>query len=89
MYVPHFAGAENQTVDEIITSDTFSELSGKIGYTIKIVKQGLNIEFYTGMKNITNSYQTVFDIGKNRDSNFVFGPGLPRTVFFGIKLFSM
>jgi outer membrane receptor for ferrienterochelin and colicins len=89
MKVPHFAGAENQTVDEIITTNSFSELSGKIGYTFKILKQGLNIEFYAGMKNITNAYQSVFDIGKNRDSNFVYGPGLPRTVFFGIKLFSM
>lgn len=89
MKVPHFAGAENQSVDEIITSDSFSELSGKIGYTMNIVKQGLNIEIYAGMKNITNAYQSSFDIGKNRDSNFVYGPGMPRTVFFGIKLFSM
>ncbi len=89
MKVPHFAGAENQTVDEIITSDPFSEVSGKIGYTIQVRKQGLNIELYTGVKNITNAYQHLFDIGKNRDSNFIYGPSLPRTIFFGIKLFSM
>ena len=27
-----------------------------------------------------------FDIGKNRDSNYVFGPSLPRTFFIGVKL---
>ena len=27
-----------------------------------------------------------FDIGKNRDSNFVYGPPIPRTIFIGIKL---
>jgi len=33
-----------------------------------------------------NSYQKIFDIGKNRDSNFVFGPSMPRTVYVGVKL---
>ena len=45
-----------------------------------------NIEIYGGVKNILNAYQSTFDIGKNRDSNFVFGPSLPRTIYFGIKL---
>jgi outer membrane receptor for ferrienterochelin and colicins len=33
-----------------------------------------------------NAYQTDFDIGKNRDSNFIYGPAQPRTFFGGIKL---
>ncbi len=86
MEIPHFAGAPNQLVDEIYTSDPFSELSTKIGYTIEVEKMQTNIEFYSGVKNIFNEYQTNFDIGKNRDSNFVFGPSLPRSFYFGIKL---
>lgn len=86
MKVPHFAGAPNQLVDEIIETDPFSELSIKVGYTIQITNRQPSVEFYGGIKNIFNSYQANFDIGKNRDSNFVFGPALPRTLFVGIKL---
>jgi outer membrane receptor for ferrienterochelin and colicins len=32
-----------------------------------------------------NAFQREFDIGKNRDSNFVYGPAQPRTVFVGVK----
>ena len=88
MVMPHFAGAPNQLVDEMYTSDAFSELSAKIGYTIGIEKMQSKLEFYCGVKNIFNSYQSNFDIGKNRDSNFVFGPSLQRTIYVGIKLMS-
>ena len=88
MVMPHFAGAPNQLVDEMYTSDAFSELSAKIGYTIEIEKTQSKLEFYGGVKNIFNSYQSNFDIGKNRDSNFVFGPSLPRTLYVGIRMMS-
>ncbi|MEE9438856.1 MAG: TonB-dependent receptor [Saprospiraceae bacterium] len=88
MIMPHFAGAPNQLVDEMYTTNPFSELSAKIGYTIGIEKMQSKIEFYGGVKNIFDSYQSNFDIGKNRDSNFVFGPSLPRTFYIGIKLMS-
>ncbi|WP_241507263.1 TonB-dependent receptor [Aquimarina sediminis] len=88
MKVPHFAGAPNQLVDEIITSKPFSEVSAKVGYTFDFFKFGSKIGIYGGVKNIFNEYQENFDIGKNRDSNFVFGPSLPRTIYFGIKLIS-
>lgn len=86
MKVPHFAGAPNQEVDEIITSTPFHELSAKLGYTVNLKKVKSNIEFYSGIKNIFNAYQNEFDIGKNRDSNFVFGPAQPRTFFVGVKI---
>ena len=86
MLVPHFAGAPNQTVDEIISSASFSEVSFKFAYSIGLKKINSKIELYTGVKNILNAYQDQFDIGKNRDSNFVYGPSQPRTIFIGIKL---
>ncbi len=85
MQVPHFGGAPNQEIDEIITSNPFHELSAKLGYTFKLKKLNSNIECYTGVKNIFNAYQTEFDIGKNRDSNFIYGPGQPRTFYLGVK----
>ncbi len=39
-----------------------------------------------GMKNIFNSYQDDFDIGPLRDSDYIYGPNSPRSVFVGIKL---
>ena len=88
MKVPHFAGAPNQLTDEIITTTPFHEVSAKIAYVFPIDKFHSNIELYTGVKNIFNSYQDDFDIGKNRDSNFVYGSALPRTFYVGIKLSS-
>ena len=85
MKVPHFAGAPNQEVDEIITSPAFNELSTKVSYTLGIDKLSSNIEVYSGVKNLFNAYQRQFDIGKNRDSNFVYGPAQPRTIFVGLK----
>lgn len=85
MLVPHFAGAPNQTVDKIITSKPFHEFSAKLGYTLNVQKLKSKIEFYTGVKNIFNAYQEQFDIGKNRDSNFVYGTAQPRTFFIGLK----
>ncbi len=86
MKVPHFAGAPNQLVDEIIDSPDFSELSIKAGYTFNLRKGATKLEFYSGIRNILNAYQNDFDIGKNRDSNFVYGPAQPRTIFFGVRL---
>ena len=86
MKIAHFAGAPNQTVDEMVTTRTFSELNSKVGYTIKSDKLGFDCEIYGGLKNIFNSYQSDFDLGKNRDSNFVYGPAQPRTAFIGLKI---
>lgn len=88
MKIAHFAGATNQTVDEMVLTRPFSEVNSKIGYTIEGEKLGFDFEIYGGMKNIFNAYQTDFDLGKNRDSNFVYGPSLPRTVFIGLKFWN-
>ncbi|MFA9187426.1 TonB-dependent receptor [Flavobacterium sp. FBOR7N2.3] len=88
MKIAHFAGAPNQTVDEMVTTRAFSELNSKVGYTIKSKKLGFDCEIYGGLKNIFNAYQSDFDLGKNRDSNYVYGPAQPRTAFIGLKLFN-
>ena len=85
MKIPHFSGSPNQLRDEIITSKPFSVINIKINYQFNAEFIKSNIEIYSGIKNILNSYQDIFDIGKNRDSNFVFGPSIPRTLYFGIK----
>jgi outer membrane receptor for ferrienterochelin and colicins len=89
MKVPHFAGAPNQEIDEIVITDPFSELSVKLGYTFSFDRANSNFELYAGAKNLFNAYQDEFDVGKNRDSNFVYGPAQPRTFYVGVKLRSI
>lgn len=86
MMIPHFSGSENQLIDEIFQSSPYSELSLRTSYKIDLNKSKSAIQMYFGIKNIFNSYQNNFDIGKNRDSNFIYGPSQPRTFFAGIKL---
>ena len=84
MKIPHFAGSPNQSVNEIVNTDSFSELSVKLNYTIP--GEMISMDLYAGIKNIFNQYQSDFDIGKNRDSNYIYGPAQPRTTYFGVKL---
>ena len=88
MELAHFAGAPNQTIDEMVETRPFWEFNTKIGYILESEKLGFDLEIYGGIKNIFNEYQDDFDIGKNRDSNYNYGPALPRTFFIGLKLFN-
>ena len=86
MLVPHFAGAPGQTTDEIIESRSFSELDGRIGYVFSVSQKNHTLELYGGVRNVLDQYQNDFDTGRNRDSNFVYGPGLSRSFYIGVKL---
>ena len=86
MLVPHFAGAINNDTDQIVESKTFNELSTRLSYSIEFGKDSNVIELYSGVRNIFNAYQNDFDLGKNRDSNYVYGPGQPRTFYIGFKI---
>jgi len=86
MELAHFAGAPEQDVDEFIVTKAFTELSIKSSYTFKLKRMDTGFEVFGGIKNMTNAYQNDFDSGKNRDSNYVYGPGAPRTFFVGLKV---
>ena len=83
MDVLHLASPGNLTQDEYFKSPSFWDLGLRMSYTFDLNTS--NLEFYTGAKNLVNAYQTNFDVGKDRDSNFIFGPAIPRTFFIGIK----
>ena len=85
MIVPHSAGPPNQLGDQYFMSTAVSDVNFKLAYNFRIEQISSNLEVYGGVKNVFNAYQNNFDIGKNRDSNFVFGPALPRSVFLGVK----
>ncbi|MBC5991504.1 TonB-dependent receptor [Pontibacter cellulosilyticus] len=85
MLVPHFGGAPGVVEDVLNTSPTFVETNLKLAYrfTLKSIKQDLQLSM--GVQNMFNQYQKDFDIGKNRDSNYVYGPARPRTFYVGLK----
>ena len=86
MTIAHFAGAPGVETDEYVQSKSFTELSIKTGYTFNLKNLDSGLEVFAGIKNITNAYQNDFDLGKDRDSNFIYGPGAPRTLFVGVRL---
>ncbi|SMO76436.1 outer membrane receptor for ferrienterochelin and colicins [Saccharicrinis carchari] len=75
--------------NELIKSPSFLENNLKVSYQFNWLEKGLAVEMFTGVQNIFNEYQDDFETGKNRDSNYVYGPARPRTVFVGIKLMSL
>lgn len=85
MLLPHFAGAPEQTQDVIVKSKSFHEFGVRINFTMGLSKHTTS-SFYLGCKNIFNAYQSDFDSGKNRDSNYIYGPSQPRTFYAGIKM---
>lgn len=86
MHLAHFAGAPEQTVDEYKTSPSFTELNAKVSYTFNLPSVDSGLEIFAGVKNLTNAYQSDFDSGKNRDSNYIYGPGMPRSIYLGVRL---
>ena len=90
MYVEHFAGGmlpDGSTLeqDRIERTNPFFDLGLKLSYDFKIWKT-LGLQINAGVRNILNSYQRDFDRGANRDSGYIYGPSLPRSVFVGAKL---
>ena len=65
-------------------SDPFFDLNIKLNHHLDL-SDNLQMNIFAGFKNILNSYQDDFDTGATRDSDYVYGPSLPRTFFFGIK----
>jgi outer membrane receptor for ferrienterochelin and colicins len=88
MELVHFAGAPEQTIDEYVRTPEFFEIGVKAGYTFKFEVVDSGLEIFGGVKNLTNAYQDDFDTGRNRDSNYVYGPGAPRTYYLGLRLHS-
>ncbi|MCK5856192.1 MAG: TonB-dependent receptor [Bacteroidales bacterium] len=89
MYVPHLAGGNREdgsTIQKemLVKSPNFFVLNLKASYTLKL-SLATKMEFFGGVKNILNSYQTDFDYGIDRDAGYVYGPMMPRTVYVGLK----
>ena len=84
MFVQHYGGGDIPN-DEQVWTPSFFDLSIKLTYDFKLAK-GVKIQFNGGLKNIFNSYQNDFDHGPNRDAAYIYGPQLPRSITFGLKI---
>ena len=85
MEILHLASNGNLINDEYFTAPSFTELGIRSSYTFNVEKLETNIEVFGGFKNLLDDYQSDFDINKERDSNFIYGPATPRTLFLGLK----
>lgn len=85
MLVPHFGGAPELAQDEILTSRSFWDLGLRAERSIHIHKFEQTVRIGLGVQNLFDSYQNDFDTTKYRDSNFVYGPPKPRTVYLDLK----
>ncbi len=83
MLVEHHAGmiAQNTTV----RTPDFCDMGFKTSYDFKVYSS-FTLQLNAGVQNIFNSFQKDFDSGADRDSGYIYGPTLPRTFFFGVKL---
>ncbi len=90
MYMQHAAGGmlpDGSTLanDRVEHTKAFFDLGAKLSYEFKIW-QNIGLQINAGVKNILNSYQNDFDRGAFRDSGYIYGPSLPRSIFVGVKL---
>ena len=83
MLLEHHAGMIEQN-ESVVTPD-FLDMGFKAAYDFKVYKT-FSLQLTGGVQNIFNSFQNDFDSGADRDSGYIYGPTLPRTFFFGIKL---
>ncbi|NEN21933.1 TonB-dependent receptor [Cryomorpha ignava] len=90
MDILHLGGEDTGHRDDAYyTSSPFTEVGLRAGHTFALKKGQTGLEIFAGAKNIFDAYQNDFDIGKNRDSNYIYGPSLPRTFLVGVKLKSL
>lgn len=83
MLVQHLAGYIPK--DKAVTTRDFLDMSIKLGYDFHLYKE-LTLEVNAGVQNIFQAYQSDFDLGKNRDSSYIYGPATPRSYFAGAKI---
>lgn len=83
MLVEHHAGM----IDRNMTVETpdFFDMGFKAAYDFRIY-DSFNLQLNAGVQNMFNSFQKDFDSGADRDSGYMYGPTMPRTVYIGVKL---
>ncbi len=84
MLVQHLAGS-GTTVDVAVDTPRFFDAGLKVSYDFRVYNH-VTLQLNAGIHNIFNSYQKDFDQGYLRDSGYIYGPTMPRSIFAGVKL---
>ena len=84
MLAQHLKGSGTD-VDVAVNTPSFWDMSCKISYEFSIMKI-CRLNLHAGVKNIFNAYQKDFDQGELRDSGYIYGPSLPRSLVVGMGL---
>ncbi|WP_340066782.1 TonB-dependent receptor [Ascidiimonas aurantiaca] len=69
---------------DLVDADPFLDLNIKMEYHVDF-SEDIHATFSGGVRNVFNSFQDDFDTGPERDSDYIYGPALPRTFFIGVK----
>ena len=84
MLAQHMAGSGTE-VDVAVRTPSFWDVGCKLSYEFDVA--GIfKLNFHAGIKNILNAYQKDFDKGELRDSGYIYGPSLPRSIVIGTGL---
>ncbi len=78
MTVQHLAGS-GTPMDVAVRTPTFFDASLRLNYRFKMFNR-ITADVMAGMINIFNSYQKDFDLGSLRDSGYIYGPSMPRSL---------
>jgi len=84
MQTTHFAGG-GVSSDRMVTTRPFLEHSLRLDRSLPLRRGAFRIDLSAGMSNIGNAYQRDFDRGPHRDSNYIYGPASPRSLFAGMR----
>jgi len=83
MLVEHRKGYIEKDCAE--TTPRFWEMNLKAAYDFALYRN-ITLQVNAGVQNLFNAYQKDFDQGMLRDSGYIYGPGLPRSYFAGVKI---
>ncbi len=83
MLVEHHAGMIAQNVT--VRTPDFWDMGFKASYDFRFYRS-FSLQLNAGVQNLFNSFQNDFDSGPDRDSGYMYGPTLPRTLFVGLEL---
>lgn len=84
MTVQHLVGSGTD-VDLAVRTPHFFDASVRFTYCFRIFNR-VDLDVSAGVGNIFNSYQNDFDRGPDRDSGYIYGPALPRTVSAAVSI---
>ena len=83
MLVQHMAGVI--VADRVEKTPDFFDMELKLAYDMPLYKE-VTLQWSAGVRNIFDAYQKDFDQGADRDSGYMYGPGIPRSYYAGVKI---